>query len=191
MRSITRPLAAAASATLLVLALAACGDGDEKASDDKSPSDPTSAATSDATSDTSGDATTGGVVEAKDLCGAIANIVAVTGSIQGTTPTEEEWGKLQDVYGDLTEVDLPADIPANEKAGLEVASEAITSLDYDEAKKAFGDADGSSDIPGVSKEENAQAEAFFQWAVKECPDAVGGGQAASSATVPESSVTAE
>ena len=187
MRSSTRPLAAAASATLLVLARAAGGGGDEQASDDKSPSDPTSAATSDATSD----ATTGGVVEAKDLCGAIANIVAVTGSIQGTTPTEEEWGKLQDVYGDLTEVELPADIPANEKAGLEVASEAITSLSYDEAKKAFGDADGSSDIPGVSKEENAQAEAFFQWAVKECPDAVGGGQAASSATVPESSVTAE
>lgn len=187
MRSITRPLAAAASATLLVLALAACGDGDDKASDDKSPSDSNSTASSDASSD----ATTDGVVEAKDLCGAIANIVTVTGSIKGTEPTEEEWGKLQEVYGELTEVELPDDIPANEKAGLEVASEAITSLDYDEAKLAFGSEDGSSDIPGVSKEENAQAEAFFAWAVKECPDAVGAGQAASSATVPESSVTAE
>ena len=110
MRSITRPLATAASAALLVLALAACGDGgDEKAEDGKTTSDKSEAPSTPVS-----------------LCDAIAEIVTVTGSIEGTEPNEEEWGEIQVAYGALADAELPADISAEQKEGLEIASNAIT-----------------------------------------------------------------
>lgn len=198
MRSITRPLVAVAASTLLALSLAACGDGGEdKASDDASPSESaSSSATADASA--SAEATSGGSASAggsaslspapgaEDLCAAITDIIKVVGKVQGPKITQAEWTEIQDAYGSLEDVDLPG-ASSQEEQGRDVAVDAITEMSYEDALKAFsGESKGT--IPGVSAGDSAKAEAFFGWAGKQCPAA--GGPAAS-ASVPESSVTAE
>ncbi|KRB78391.1 hypothetical protein ASE01_03700 [Nocardioides sp. Root190] len=186
MRSIKRPIVATSAAVLLALSFAACGDGDDKASDDKSSeSTPSDDASSDATdgTDASGEASTGaptggaGDASTVEFCAEITNIIEVSGSVTGEQPNESEWKKIQEAYADLGEAGPPDDIPATEKQGFEIAVEAVTSLSYAEAEKAFGDADGSGDIPGVSPEDNDKAEKFFAWAGTACPELGGGAPA--------------
>lgn len=181
MRLIKRPLVATSAAVLLALSFAACGgDGDEKASDDKSSEATESSDASSEAGDPSADASTGapsgaaGDASTVAFCEAISNIVTVSGAVTGEEPNEEEWTKIQEAYAELGEAGPPDDIPANEKQGFEIAVEAVTSLSFAEAEKAFGDEDGSDDIPGVSPEDNAKAEAFFAWTATACPELSGG-----------------
>lgn len=185
MRSIKRPLVATTAALVLALSFAACGDdggdGDDNASDDTS-SESTDAsadeteATDSGTDDGSDSGTTGTDASTAEFCAGITNIITVSGAVTGEEPTEAEWTTIQEAYADLGEIGPPDDIPAEEKEGFDIAIEAITSLSYAEAEAAFGDEDGSDDIPGVSPEENAKAEAFFAWAGTACPE-LGGGAA--------------
>lgn len=200
MRSTKRPLVAAGTAVLLALSFGACGDdgdgADGKADDGTSSEatesgspDPTataegSGAESSATGGSGGAGGSGGSDGATDgagaatteeFCGGVADIVEVSSAVTDSEPNEAEWGKIQDAYADLGEIGPPADIPAKERQGFQVAVESITSLSYAEAEKAFGDADGSSGIPGVSAEDNAKAEAFFVWAGTACPELSSGG----------------
>lgn len=197
MRSTKRPLVAAGTAVLLALSFAACGDdgdGADGKADDGSSSEATESGSPDPTATAEGSgaessatggaggaggsdgATDGaGAATTEEFCGGVADIVEVSSAVTDSEPNEAEWGKIQDAYADLGEIGPPADIPAKERQGFQVAVEAITSLSYAEAEKAFGDADGSSGIPGVSAEDNAKAEAFFVWAGTACPELSSGG----------------
>lgn len=181
MRSIKRPLVATTAAFVLALSFAACGDdggdGDDNASDDSS-SQSTDASSDETEATDAGTPGTDGATDAStaEFCAGITNIITVSSTATGEEPTEAEWTAIQGAYADLGEIGPPDDIPAEEKEGFEIAIEAITSLSYAEAEAAFGDEDGSDDIPGVSPEENAKAEAFFAWAGTACPE-LGGGAA--------------
>lgn len=197
MRSITRPLAAVATSALLALSLAACGDGgDDKAGDGNSPSESTSssptadASASDGVSSASSDAPSSTVSlsaapGAEDLCAAVTGIIKTAGSVTGPKISEAQWKEIQKSYGALDGVALPG-ANAQQKQGRDVAVDAITSMSYQDALKAFA-GESKGEIPGVSAADSAKAEAFFAWAGKQCPTAAG---PAASATVPESSVSA-
>ncbi|GAA3669082.1 hypothetical protein GCM10022237_31230 [Nocardioides ginsengisoli] len=109
----------------------------------------------------------------KDFCGGLKDI-ATASTVKGDEPNEAEWKKIQKSYGDLGDIGTPKGIGKDERAGFEVVVGAITDLDYNEAKKSFGDKDGSSDIPGVSKDDQKNAEAFFVYAGKTCASELGG-----------------
>lgn len=106
----------------------------------------------------------------KDFCAALGDIAEVSSSIEGDEPTEKEWERIQGSYEDLGDVGTPDGIGEDERNGFEVIVDAITDLDYDEAKKSFGEEDGSDDIPGVSKDEEKDAEKFFTYAGTTCAD---------------------
>lgn len=144
MTPIKRPLAAAGAAVLLGLTLTACGGGGY----------PTDASK-------------------KDFCGSVEDVITTTSSVEGEEPTEEQWKKLQAAYEDLGEVGTPEDIGDAERNGFEVIVDAITDLDYDEAKKSFGD-EGGDRIPGVSKDDQKDAEKFFEYLGTTCADQLGG-----------------
>lgn len=184
MSALRRPLATATAALLLALSLAACGGGDDDNEGSDDPSQTESSASDDAgdaTDDDATDATDDGddsgegdappaVAGNEEFCGGLEDIITATTAVQGEQPTEEEWEAIQEAYGDLGEIGAPADIGEREREGFEVIVEAVTELDYDEALKAFGDADGSDAIPGVSEEDNAKAEEFFVYASQACAD---------------------
>lgn len=144
MTPIKRPLAAAGAAVLLGLTLTACGGS--------YPSD----------------------ASKKDFCGGVEDVITATTAVEGEEPTEKEWEKLQEVYGDLGEIGTPKGIGDAERNGFEVIVDAITDLDYDEAKKSFGDDDGEDTIPGVSKEDEKDADKFFEYLGTTCADQLGG-----------------
>ncbi|MEV5000202.1 hypothetical protein [Nocardioides sp. LML1-1-1.1] len=150
MTPIKRPLAAVGAAALLALSLTACGG-----------SSPT-----DASED--------------DFCASLKDTVSAATSVKGDEPTEDEWKDIQKAYQDLGDTGTPKGIGDDERNGFEVITDAIGDLDYDEAKKSFGDKDGSSDVPGVSKDDQKDAEKFFTYAGETCQDALGGGSDESS-----------
>ncbi|TNM42025.1 hypothetical protein FHP29_08670 [Nocardioides albidus] len=140
-----RPLAAAGAAVLLGLTLSACGGGGH----------PTDASK-------------------KEFCGGVEDVITTTNSVEGDEPTEAEWKKLQEAYGDLGDIGTPKGISDTERNGFEVIVDAITDLDYDEAKKSFGDKDGEDNIPGVSKDDEKDADKFFDYLTETCADQLGG-----------------
>ncbi len=107
-----------------------------------------------------------------DFCAAIKDTVTSATSVEGDEPTEEEWKDVQKAYEDLGDTGTPEDIGDAERNGFEVITDAISGLDYDEAKKSFGSKDGSDDVPGVSKDEQDDAEKFFTYAGETCQDAM-------------------
>lgn len=143
MNVIKRPLAATSVAVLLGLALTSCGD-----------SYPTDASKS-------------------DFCKEIGDTVKVTSKVTGDEPNESQWKDVQKAYGDLGDVGTPKGIGDSERKGFEVIVDTITGLDYDEAKKEFGDK-GGDDLPGVSKSDSKKADKFFEYAGKECAGQLGG-----------------
>ncbi|KRA38983.1 MULTISPECIES: hypothetical protein [unclassified Nocardioides] len=140
MTSIKRPLATLGAGVLLALSLTACGGG--------YPTDASS----------------------KDFCGGIEDVVTASTDLKGDEPTEDEWKKIQGAYGDLGDVGTPKKISDDEREGFETVVDVVTDLDYDEAKKEFGDKGGEDNLPGVSDEENKNVEKFFTYAQKECAD---------------------
>ena len=184
MRSITRPLASAGAAVLLVLALAACGDdgGDKKDADDKasetnssqaSESDPTegsdpTAGSSDGTSDPGVPSESAPLdASTKEFCDGLKNIATTVGKVKGETPTEAEWKSIQESYADLGDIGAPDEATDRQEEGFDVVIDAVTDLSYEEAKAEFGEAGGDT-IPGVSKEENKKANEFFTYASTAC-----------------------
>ncbi|MBM7517867.1 hypothetical protein [Nocardioides nitrophenolicus] len=145
MTPIRRPLAAVGAAALLGLTLTACGGG----------SYPTDASE-------------------KDFCGGVQDVLTTTDGVSGDEPTEAEWKKLQDAYGDLGDIGTPQGIGDAERNGFEVIVDAITGLDYDEAQKSFGDKDGTDAVPGVSKDDEKDVDKFFAYLPTVCADQLGG-----------------
>jgi hypothetical protein len=185
MRLIARPLAAAAAVALLGLGLTACGGDDGKATDDGTPTtDASSEGTpaTDGTDDGTDDGTAGAATDGADgssaapqpagseLCTALSDIIEVVDPIKGP-PDAAQWREIQDVYAALGEVDLPADIPQRQREGRDASVEAITSLSYAEAEKAFADDGGQ--VPGLTQDENEKAAEFFTWAGQQCPSVLG------------------
>lgn len=183
MRPLARPLAGplvvTATALLLGLSLAGCGSDDDQASGEPTPS--AAESSSGATDGSAGAATdgttgTGGAPPAtpqpadSELCTALADIIEVVDPIPGP-PNESQWAEIQDVYAALGEVDLPAGTPARDREGRDASVRAITSLSWDEARNAFGS--DSSQVPGLTAEENAKAAEFFTWAGQQCPSVLG------------------
>lgn len=145
MTPIKRPLAAAGAAVLLGLTLTACGGSSY-------PSD----------------------ASEKEFCGGFEDIFKVITSIKGDEPTESEWKKIQEAYGDLGDIGTPEKISDAERNGFEVMVDTVTGLDYDEAKKSFGSEDGDDSIPGVSKDDEKDVTKFTDYAQKTCADQFGG-----------------
>lgn len=139
-----RPASAAGAAVLLALFLSACGS-----------SYPTDASK-------------------EDFCNALGDVVTTSIQIEGEEPTEDEWEDIQQSYADLGDTGTPEDIGEDERKGFEVVVDTITDLDYDEAKDEFGDRGGEDVIPGVSEEENDNADKFFDYAATECAKELGG-----------------
>ncbi|MBM9458714.1 hypothetical protein JK386_02255 [Nocardioides sp. zg-536] len=111
---------------------------------------------------------------AKDFCGSVQDVFDATIAVEGEEPTKKEWEKIQKAYEDLGETGTPKNIGEDEREGFEVVVDAITDLDYDEAKKSFGDEDGEDGIPGVSKDDDKKADKFFEYLTTECSDELGG-----------------
>jgi hypothetical protein len=109
----------------------------------------------------------------KDFCGGLKDI-ATASNVKGEEPNEAEWKKIQKAYGDLGDIGTPKGIGKDERAGFEVVVDTIKDLDYSEAKKSFGDKDGSSDIPGVSKDDQKKAEKFLTYAGTTCASELAG-----------------
>ena len=145
MTPIKRPLAAAGAAVLMGLALTACGGGGY----------PTDAS-------------------AEEFCGGVEDVVTVTTAVEGEEPSEGEWEDIQKAYGDLGDIGTPEDIGDAERNGFEVVVDTFTDLDYDEAKKSFGDNDGDDSIPGVSEDDEKDADAFFTYVQDACADQLAG-----------------
>lgn len=118
----------------------------------------------------------------RDFCDAVQDIFETNSEVQGDEPTEDEWEEIQDAYDDLGEVGTPDDIGDSERNGFEVVVDTITGLDYDEAKKVFASEDDS--IPGVSEEEDKDADAFFEYVEEKCADALEPGGATSDPVEP-------
>ena len=144
MTTIKRPLAAAGVAVLLGLTLSACGGS--------YPED----------------------ASKKDFCGGLKDAATASTNVKGEEPNEAEWKKIQKSYGDLGDIGTPKGIGKDERAGFEVIVDAITGLDYDKAKKSFGNKDGSNEIPGVSKDDEKKAEKFFTYAASTCASELAG-----------------
>lgn len=189
MRPIARPLAVAAAVVLLGFTVTACGSDDDKAADDptSAASESSSGATDgavDAATDTATDTATDAATDkatdgapsatpqpaGSELCTALADIIEVVDPIEGP-PAESQWDDIQEVYAALGEADLPAGTPARQREGRDAAVEAITSLSWAEAEKAFAGDSGA--VPGLTAEENAKAAEFFTWAGLQCPSVLG------------------
>lgn len=103
-----------------------------------------------------------------DFCEAYGGVFEKIFAVSGDEPTEDEWEEVQDAVGELEDVGTPDGISDDERNGFEVFVEAIADADYDDIKDSE---DG--EIPGVSEDDDADAEKFFAYATKTCPDALG------------------
>jgi hypothetical protein len=167
MTRLTRPATALGAAALLALSLTACNGGSDD--DSSSSSDPSSSATTGSgDSSESGDSgDSGGDVSGApadaskaDFCTAWNDVFGVLAST--SSPDEAAFGKFQDAVAHLGEVGTPDDISADQRKGFEVFVESIGRASYDDVTKSQ-----SSSLPGVSPEEETQAQGFVQWAATE------------------------
>ncbi|WP_344775140.1 hypothetical protein [Nocardioides panacisoli] len=157
MTRLQRPATALGAAALLALSLTACGGSDDDSSSGSS--DSTSAA-SDST-DAGGDVADAPADASKDdFCGAWNDVFDVLAST--TTPDETAFGKFQDAVAHLGEVGTPAEVSADQRKGFEVFVDAIGNASYADVTKSDSDS-----LPGVSADEETQAEQFVQWAATE------------------------
>jgi len=165
MTRLQRPATALGAAALLALSLTACGGSDDDSSSGSSDSTSTSASSSAASGST--DTGTGGDVSGApadaskdDFCTAWNDVFNVLAST--TTPDEAAFGKFQDAVAHLGEVGTPAEVSADQRKGFEVFVDAIGNASYADVTKSSSDS-----LPGVSPDEETQAEAFVQWAATE------------------------
>lgn len=171
-RPIARPFAASAAAVLLGLTLSACGSDDEPADGATPSADGSSSGASDGAVGAATDGPGAATPQSADseLCTALADIIEVVDPIEDK-PDEGQWAEIQDVYAALGEVDLPAGVSERAREGRDASVDAITSLSWAEAEKAFGSDNGQ--VPGLTAEENQKAAEFFTWAGQQCPSVLG------------------
>lgn len=81
-------------------------------------------------------------------------------------PSDEDFEAFQDQVADLADVGTPDGISDEQREGFEVFIDAIADASTEDLN--------SDEIPGVSEDDSAKAEAFVEYAVTECteiPDA--------------------
>ncbi|NYJ03410.1 hypothetical protein HNR19_004108 [Nocardioides thalensis] len=81
-------------------------------------------------------------------------------------PTDEDFEAFQDAVADLGDVGTPEGISEEQREGFEVFVDAVADASTEDLN--------SDQIPGVSEDDSAKAEAFVEYAVTECtevPDA--------------------
>lgn len=104
----------------------------------------------------------------EDFCKALADVFEPLVAASFEEPTEEQWEDIQDSVEDLEEVGTPEDISDDERNGFEVFVEAVGDADYDDIK------DGEDgEIPGVSEDDEADADKFFAYGAEKCPESFG------------------
>lgn len=81
-------------------------------------------------------------------------------------PTEEQWNKAKDQLKKLEDVGTPKGISKDAREGFEIFLDAVSDLDYDDAK----DMDNSDSVPGVSKDDEKKVGEFFTYVATECMD---------------------
>jgi hypothetical protein len=164
MTRLKRPATALGAAALLALSLTACNGGSDDDSSSGS-SDSTSSSASSEGTDTGGDTgsdVSGAPADASedDFCSAWNDVFNVLAST--STPDEAAFGRFQDAVAHLGEVGTPSQISSDQRQGFEVFVEAIGNASYEDVTKSSSDS-----LPGVSADEEKQAEAFVQWAATE------------------------
>jgi|GEM_PF-1038953 len=100
-----------------------------------------------------------------DFCDAYGEMFTALLESEVDGPSEEQWENFQDKAAELEEVGTPDDVSDDVRNGFEVFTEAVADADYDDIK----DSDG--EIPGVSDDDNADAEKFLAYGTRTCPGA--------------------
>ena len=173
MTRLARPAAVLGAAALLALTLTACGDSDQSAGSDSASASSAGGSGSDA-------AGAPDDVAKGDFCSAWNAVFEVLSS---TAADEAAFGKFQDAVAHLGDVGTPAGITADQRKGFEVFVASIAGATYDEVTKSSSD-----NLPGVTADEEKQAEAFVQWAAtEECPAVPSGAPTAVPPASPSSS----
>lgn len=78
--------------------------------------------------------------------------------------TEEKFDKVMEKIDALGEVGTPKDVSEDERKGFEVFVDEFSDLSYDDVK----DSEDDDELFKVSKEDDKNAEAFTDYAVKTC-----------------------
>jgi hypothetical protein len=77
-------------------------------------------------------------------------------------PSDEDFEKFQDAVADLGEVGTPEGISDEQREGFEVFVDAVADASTDDLN--------SDEIPGVSEDDSAKAQAFVEYALTECTE---------------------
>ena len=101
-----------------------------------------------------------------DFCKAFADAFTPLANLQGD-PTEDQFNEFKDSVAHLGDVGTPSDISDDNRKGFEVFVDAVNDGSYDDFKS------DSQNLPGVSDDDEAKAEAFFTWASTECASELG------------------
>ena len=79
-------------------------------------------------------------------------------------PSEKQFEEFQDGMDDLVDVGTPEGTPDDAREGFEIFVDAVKDASYDDFKE------GGDDLPNVSEDDSAKAEAFIEYAVGECTE---------------------
>ena len=82
--------------------------------------------------------------------------------ISAAEPTDEDFEAFQDAVADLADVGTPDGISDEQREGFEVFVDAVADASADDLS--------SDEIPGVSEDDSAKAQAFVEYAVTECTE---------------------
>lgn len=80
-------------------------------------------------------------------------------------PTEEQFDKFKEEVEALADIGTPEEMSDEAREGFEVFVDAVSDSSFDDFDSAEGD-----NLPGVSEDDTAKAQAFVEYAVTECLD---------------------
>ncbi|MCW2795870.1 hypothetical protein [Nocardioides sp.] len=104
-----------------------------------------------------------------DFCKSFADLFQGMASVDpSATDSSDTIKALKDGAANLSDTGTPDGIPADARHGFEVFVSAIAGIDDN------ADLSSMENLPGVSTSDEKDIEAFVTYAVKECPDALGG-----------------
>lgn len=101
-----------------------------------------------------------------DFCDAIGDAFKPLFSLEGD-PNEDQFKEFQDKVDELSDVGTPKDLSDEQREGFEIFVDAVHDADYEDFTA------DSENIPGVSDEDQAKAQAFIAYATSTCASEIG------------------
>lgn len=80
-------------------------------------------------------------------------------------PTEEQFDEFKEGVEGLTDIGTPEGISDEAREGFEIFVDAVADAEFSDFDEAEGD-----NLPGVSEDDSAKAQAFVEYAVTECTE---------------------